>query len=105
MGFFWGLVFGALAGAGAALLLTPWRGEQVRKQLAERGAGVTSQASTLASQARQMAEERGKAYDEQAGERVREAVEEARQTAEPLREETPGGPEVSGTGRGEQTPH
>ena len=50
--FFAGFVIGALAGAAAALILAPCSGEEMRKQLEERGAKVREQAEQIAVEAR-----------------------------------------------------
>jgi gas vesicle protein len=52
-----GFLMGALAGAAAALLLTPYSGEEMRDQLKERGIELRSEAERRAADARTQAEE------------------------------------------------
>ncbi len=52
-----GFLLGALAGAAAALLMTPYSGEEMRGQLKERGIELKSEAERRAADARMQAEE------------------------------------------------
>jgi len=52
-----GLFVGALAGAAATLLLTPYSGEEVRGQLKEKGIELKTEAERLATDAKSQAQE------------------------------------------------
>jgi gas vesicle protein len=52
-----GFVFGALAGAVSALLLTPYSGEEMRGQIKEKGIELKTEAERLSSDAKMQAEE------------------------------------------------
>ncbi len=52
-----GFVIGALAGAAAALLYAPRSGDEMRRQIEERGIELKRQAEHLADEARQQADE------------------------------------------------
>ena len=55
--FFAGLLIGALAGAAAALVLTPCSGESVRNQLRERGEKVRDQVEQVIGEVRSQSED------------------------------------------------
>lgn len=110
-GFLFGLVLGALAGAGAALMLAPRRGEEMRQQLMERGAELTGRATELTSRARQAAGstvEKGMEYAGLAGGQVQQAAERAQEAAREMQpkqpEETAGGSSTGGSETQQQTP-
>ena len=54
--FFAGFVIGALAGAAAALLLTPCSGEEMRQLIEEKGIELKNQAERMAEEAKAKAE-------------------------------------------------
>ena len=54
--FFAGFVIGALAGAAAALFLTPCSGEEMRQRVEEKGIELRSHAEQMAEEARARAE-------------------------------------------------
>jgi gas vesicle protein len=55
--FFAGFIIGALAGAAAALLLTPRSGAELRGQIQEKGIELRDQAARLADQAKAQAQQ------------------------------------------------
>ena len=55
--FFVGFVIGAMAGAAAALLLSPRSGAELRGQMQDRGIELKDQAAHLADQARSQAQQ------------------------------------------------
>lgn len=84
-GFFAGLLVGAVVGAGAAILLAPKPGEQVRKELLESSGewgGRIQDASELARVAADTLVQVSKDVVEQQRLRFQEAVKESREAAE-----------------------
>ncbi|MCX6031486.1 MAG: YtxH domain-containing protein [Chloroflexi bacterium] len=55
--FFVGFIIGAMAGAAAALLLTPRSGSELRGQIQEKGIELKDQAARLADQAKTQAQQ------------------------------------------------
>ncbi len=62
-----GLVVGALAGAAAALMLAPCSGEEMRKQIGEKGIELKGEAVRLADEARSQAQRTAEDVREQTG--------------------------------------
>jgi gas vesicle protein len=54
-----GFVLGALAGAAAALMLTPYSGDEMRGQLKEKGIELKGEAERLSADAKSQAEQLG----------------------------------------------
>ena len=52
-----GFVLGALAGAAAALMLTPYSGDEMRDQLKEKGIELKTEAERVATDAKMQAQE------------------------------------------------
>ncbi len=84
-----GFVFGALAGALAALLLAPSSGEELREQIKEKGIELKERAEEYGVDTERLAElrERGQALLEEQRARFREAIEEGKLAAARRKEE------------------
>lgn len=80
--FILGFVIGALAGAAAALLLSPVSGEEARQQLVERSGEFKGQAQKLADEAKNRAQK----LASEAQTQVKQLAEEARGQAEHVQE-------------------
>ncbi len=93
-GFWVGLLFGGIIGAGAALLFAPQAGGETREQIMGKGEVVRARADEVRARARETAGQmmaRGRAAVEEKTGMVRSAVNEGRtegeRTAAELREE------------------
>lgn len=75
--FFFGFVVGALAGAAAALLLTPYSGDELRDRIEERGIELKDQAEKLAVEAKTRAEDLAEEAKGRAKEIATDAVKQA----------------------------
>ena len=89
-GFFAGFLFGAFVGATLALLFAPAPGEDVRKQLREKGIELKERAGDLSIEASKTAEElkaKGQVLLDEQKARFEEAIEDGKQAAARKKEE------------------
>jgi|GEM_PF-1491936 len=80
--FFLGVLVGAVAGAVAALLLAPAPGEQMRKQIGEKGIELKGQAQKLADDARAQAQQQAEYIQEQGRIVLAETAKKAQQAVQ-----------------------
>jgi gas vesicle protein len=80
-----GFIVGGLAGAAAALMMTPQSGEEMRLKLQERGVGLKGQFGDLRTEARGRVEKRVADLQE----RGKVILEERRQASDATGEEEP----------------
>jgi gas vesicle protein len=78
--FFLGFLVGVMAGAAAALLLTPQSGEELRRTLQQKGVEVKDNATRLAEDAKNQAQRQVEYVQEQGRIVVSDTVRKAQQT-------------------------
>ena len=78
--FFLGFLVGVMAGAAAALLLTPQSGEELRRSLQEKGVEVKDSATRMAEDAKNQAQRQVEYVQEQGRIVVSDTVRKAQQT-------------------------
>lgn len=80
--FFVGFMIGALAGAAAALFLAPTSGEELRKEIGDKGIELKGQVEKLAEDARAQAQQQAGHIQEQGRIVLAENVKKAQQTVQ-----------------------